>query len=188
MREGTSVGLHEKRSADLTTPGHQQLKPLLPVSVTPRCFDHYHSPYTVLDSPMGVAEWAIVLPASAAPPQRLERHFNRDIVKDDSGFYAVFTEQGSSAFQMTATKVMHVISRLPGCAGQAADTVAAYTKVKMENAPKLLGLSGSKCPTLSIRLPRARHSKSSENVQDPAVSRLKCVRASITRIIMGTTI
>ena len=44
-----------------------------------------------------------------------------DIVKDDSGSYAVFTEQGSSASQMTAAKVMDIISRLPGCAGQAAD-------------------------------------------------------------------
>ena len=40
-----------------------------------------------------------------------------DIVKDVSGSYAVFTEQGSSASQMTAAKVMHIISRLPGCAG-----------------------------------------------------------------------
>ena len=37
-----------------------------------------------------------------------------DIVKDDSGCYAVFTEQGSSASQMTAAKVMDIISRLPG--------------------------------------------------------------------------
>ena len=44
-----------------------------------------------------------------------------DIVKDDSGSYAVFTEQGSSASQMTAAKVMDIISRLPGCDGQAAD-------------------------------------------------------------------
>ena len=29
-----------------------------------------------------------------------------DIVKDDSGSYAVFTEQGSSASQMTAAKVI----------------------------------------------------------------------------------
>ena len=43
-----------------------------------------------------------------------------DIVKDNSGSYAVFTEQGSSALQMTAAKVMDIISRLPGCAGQAA--------------------------------------------------------------------
>ena len=33
-----------------------------------------------------------------------------DIVKDDSGSYAVFTEQGSSASQMTAAKVMDIIS------------------------------------------------------------------------------
>ena len=53
-----------------------------------------------------------------------------DIVKDDSGSYAVFTEQGSSASQMTAAKVMDIISRLPGCDGQAADAVSAYTQVK----------------------------------------------------------
>ena len=46
-----------------------------------------------------------------------------DIVKDDSGAYAVFTEQGSSASQMTAAKVMDIVSRLPGCSGQAADAV-----------------------------------------------------------------
>ena len=33
-----------------------------------------------------------------------------DIVKNDSGSYAVFTEQGSSASQMTAAKVMDIIS------------------------------------------------------------------------------
>ena len=38
-----------------------------------------------------------------------------DIVKDDSGSYAVLTEQGSSASQMTAVKIMDIISRLPGC-------------------------------------------------------------------------
>ena len=61
-----------------------------------------------------------------------------DIVKDDSGSNAVFTEQGSSSSQMTAAKVMDIISRLPGCDGQAADAVSAYTQVKMEDAPKLL--------------------------------------------------
>ena len=39
-----------------------------------------------------------------------------DIVKDDSGSYAVFTEQGSSASQMTAAKIMDIIFRLPGAA------------------------------------------------------------------------
>ena len=39
---------------------------------------------------------------------------------------------------MTAAKVMDIISRLPGCDGQAADVISAYTQVKMEDAPKLL--------------------------------------------------
>ena len=57
-----------------------------------------------------------------------------DIVKDDSGSCAVFTEQRSSASQMTAAKVMDIISRLPGCDGQAADAASAYTQVKVEDA------------------------------------------------------
>ena len=49
-------------------------------------------------------------------------------MKDDSGSYAVFTVQGSSASQMTAAKVIDIISRLLGCVGQAADAVSAYTQ------------------------------------------------------------
>ena len=60
-----------------------------------------------------------------------------DIAKDDSGSYAVFTEQGSSASQMTTAKVMDFVSRLRGCSGQAADAVSAHTQVKMEDAPTL---------------------------------------------------
>ena len=59
-----------------------------------------------------------------------------DIVTDDSGSYAVFTEQGSSASQMTVAKVMDIISRLPGCTGQAADAVSANTQVKNERCSK----------------------------------------------------
>ena len=33
-----------------------------------------------------------------------------DIVKDDSGGYAVLTEQGSSASQLTAAKVMEIVT------------------------------------------------------------------------------
>ena len=53
-----------------------------------------------------------------------------DFVKDNSGSYAVFTEEGSSASQMTAAKIMDIISRLPGCDGQAADAVSAYSQEK----------------------------------------------------------
>ena len=51
-----------------------------------------------------------------------------DIVKDNSCSFAVFTEQRSSASQMTAAKIMDIISRLPGYDGQAADAVSAETK------------------------------------------------------------
>ena len=79
-----------------------------------------------------------------------------DIVKDDSGAYAVFTEQGSSASQVTAAKVMDIISRLPGCDGQAADAGSAYTQEKMEDAPKLL-----KIPKIGM----SRHLDSSTTTQ-----------------------
>ena len=51
-----------------------------------------------------------------------------DIVKDNSGSYAVFTEQGSSASQMTAAKIMDIIPRLPGCDGQAAEQYRCIPK------------------------------------------------------------
>ena len=92
-----------------------------------------------------------------------------DIVKDDSGSYAVFTEQGSSASQMTAAKVMDIIFRLPGCAGKAADAVSAYTQVKLEDAPKLLKLPKSECPDIWIRLPRHKWPKSWSSMEDPVV-------------------
>ena len=92
-----------------------------------------------------------------------------DIVKDDSGSYAVFTEQGSSASQMTAAKVMDIISRLPGCDGQAADAVSAYTQVKMEDAHKLLKIPKSECPDIWIRLPRHKWPKSWSSIEDPVV-------------------
>ena len=68
--------------------------------------------------------------------------------KDDSGPYAVFAEQGSSASQMTAAKVMAIISRLPGCSGQVLDAVSAYIQVKMEDVPSLSKIPTSECPEI----------------------------------------
>ena len=92
-----------------------------------------------------------------------------DMVKDDSGSYAVFTEQGSSASQVTAAKVMDIISRLPGCAEQAADAVSAYTKVRMEDAPTLLKIPKSECPDIWIRLPKHKWPNSQSSMEDPVV-------------------
>ena len=60
-----------------------------------------------------------------------------DSVKDDSGACTLFTEQGSSASQMTASKVMDVTARLLDCARQVADAVPACTQVKMVDAPRV---------------------------------------------------
>ena len=92
-----------------------------------------------------------------------------DIVKDDSRSYAVFTEQGSSASQMTAAKVMDIISRLLGCAGQAADAVSVCSQEKMEDAPKLLKNPKSECPDIWIRLPRHKWHESWSSMEDPVV-------------------
>ena len=88
-----------------------------------------------------------------------------DIVKDDSGSDAVFTETS----QMTAAKVMDVIARLPRCGGQAADAVSACTQVKMEDAPSLLNIPKSECPGISICLPKHKRPKSWSSMEDPVV-------------------
>ena len=90
---------------------------------------------------------------------------------------------------MTAAKVMDIISRLPGCAGEAADAVSAYTQVKMGDAPKSL-----KIPNIGM----SRHLDSSTTthmakimVQYGRPSRsswAKSIRSSFGRTIMGKAI
>ena len=83
-----------------------------------------------------------------------------DIVKDDSGSYGVFAKEGSSASQMTAAKIMDIISRLPGCAGQTTDAVSAYTQVKIEDAPKLL------------KIPKVRMSRHLDSSTTPQMAKI----------------
>ena len=64
---------------------------------------------------------------------------------------------------------MDIISRLPGCAGQAADAVSAYTQVKMEDAPTLLNIPKSERPDIWIRLPKHKWTKSWSSMEDPVV-------------------
>ena len=111
-----------------------------------------------------------------------------DIVKDNSGSYAVFTEQGSSASQRTAAKIMDIISRLPGCDGQAADAVSAYTQVKMEDAHKLLKIPKSECPDIWIRLPRQMAKIMVQYVRPSLSFGAKSVWSSFSRTIMGKAI
>ena len=70
---------------------------------------------------------------------------------------------------MTAAKVMDIISRLLGSAGQAADAISAYTQVKMEDAPTLLKIPKSECPDIWIRLPKHKWPKSWSSMEAPVV-------------------
>ena len=67
------------------------------------------------------------------------------------------------------SKIMDIISRLPGCDGQAAEAVSAYTQVKMEDAHKLLKIPKLECPDIWIRLPRHKWPKSWFSMEDPVV-------------------
>ena len=86
-------------------------------------------------------------------------------MKDDSGSYAVFTEQGSSASQMTAAKVMDIISRLPGCSGR---SICLYPG-QNGGCSKIIENSKSECPDIWIRLPRHKRPTSWSSMEDPVV-------------------
>ena len=90
--------------------------------------------------------------------------FRGDIVKDDSGFYAVFNEQGFSASRMIAAKVMDIISRLLGCDGQA----AVYPS-KNGRCSQIVKIPNSECPDIWIRLPRHNWPKSWSSMEDSVV-------------------
>ena len=91
--------------------------------------------------------------------------FRGDIVKDEDGMFAVFTEQGASASNMAAAKFMDAIARMPGCDGEDSDAIGAYTQVRLSEAPKLLG--PNVVTETWISLPPHRRPKSWSNIKDP---------------------
>ena len=93
---------------------------------------------------------------------KIQKYKGRVVLLCDTEKDEVFTEQGSSASQMTAAKVMDVIAR-PDCDGQA-DAVAAYTQEKLEDAPRLLNICKSQCPDIWIRLPQHKWPKFWANI------------------------
>ena len=93
-----------------------------------------------------------------------------DIVKDNSGSYAVFTEQGSSASQMTAAKIMDIISRLPDCDGQAAGrSISLYPRKNGRCSQIIENSKNRSVQTFGFRLPRHNWPKSWSSMEDPVV-------------------
>ena len=70
---------------------------------------------------------------------------------------------------MTAAKIMDIISRLPGCSGQAADAISVYILEQMEDVSKLLIIPNSECPDIWIRPPRHKWPKSGSSMEEPVV-------------------
>ena len=84
------------------------------------------------------------------------------------------TEQGAAASHRTTAKVLEVISRVPGCSGQASDAVSAHAQVEVKDAPELLHLSVClylRCFSCSAaRSGRQRCARRSASVRGPQVS------------------
>lgn len=79
--------------------------------------------------------------------------FRGDNVKDETGHYAVFTDQGTSASYIAGTKMIDIVARSPGCVGQDADARSAFTQITIAEATGLLGLD---FPDTWIKLPKER--------------------------------
>ena len=70
---------------------------------------------------------------------------------------------------MTAAKVMDIISRLPGCAGQAADAVSAYTQVKWSMHPNYWKFPNRNVQTFGFVYQNDKWPKSWSSMEDPVV-------------------
>ena len=68
--------------------------------------------------------------------------FRGDAVKDETGTFAVFSEQSASASHMAASKLLDAIARFPGMAGYDSVAVKAYCQVPLTNLEDLLGPTG----------------------------------------------
>ena len=79
-----------------------------------------------------------------------------DNVKDDTGCQAASAEQGASASQVAASRVLDTLHRQLGMAGDVNDAVSANTQVEMKDAPRFLKLLERECSTIWIRLLRIR--------------------------------
>ena len=60
--------------------------------------------------------------------------FRGDDVKDETGSFVVFSEQGTRASLMAAAKFLDAIARMPGCEAEDSDAVGAYTQITWEEA------------------------------------------------------
>ena len=91
------------------------------------------------------------------------------MLRRESGAYAVFTEQGSSAALMTAAKIMDAIETLPDCDGQAADAVSAYTVENWRMIPESSKFQNQNVQMIGYVFHDTKWTKSLSNIEDLVV-------------------
>ena len=84
-----------------------------------------------------------------------------DIVKDDSGAHTLFTQQATSATQMTGAKLLVVIRVYQTLKDKRADAVLGDTEVKMKEPPRLIRRMSKTTTT--------QRPQSWTNIEDPVV-------------------
>ncbi len=79
----------------------------------------------------------------------------------------LYSEQGTSASQMAATKFLDAIAHMPDCDGEDADAIGAYKQVRLADAARLFGMGT--LPETWISLPTDRWPKdgSWDHITDP---------------------
>ena len=90
-----------------------------------------------------------------------------DVVKDDSGSCAVFTEQGSSASQNDAgKKFCTLLPDYPGALDKQTTPYQLTPQVKMEDAPTFLKLPKSERADMWTRLPRDKWPETLQSIEE----------------------
>ena len=118
--------------------------------------------YSMVHKPILLPKAMTILQAKAALGEKLAKlqmppaWSEFELSKNFFGNHAVCTEQGASVSHLTAAKALDLISRLPGCSGQATDAVSAYTQVEMKDAPERVHQSEEDWAKIRIRVPKAR--------------------------------
>ena len=92
-------------------------------------------------------------------------------VRDEEGYYAIFSEQGTSASLMAATKFLDAIARCNGCDGQDSDACSACTQVKLRDYCHLIQDARGESPRIEtwISLPKHKQPKEWAHIKNPVV-------------------
>jgi len=69
-----------------------------------------------------------------------------DNVRDEEGFYAVFSEQGTSASHLASATFLDAIARMPGNDGEDSGAIGAYTQCELEGPPTWITLPSDQRP------------------------------------------